>query len=90
MDAYRKVFTYMLIGLAVGGLLAAVTPYVLLLNAYAGGGAQDWQFEVLDRDRDIRIARDQAGKALLARTIVGAGICSITGAMIAAVEVDNN
>ena len=89
MDAYRKVITYMLIGLTVGGFLAAVTPYVLLLNAYAGGGAQDWQFRVLDRERDIEIARTQAGKALLARTLIGAGICSVTAAMIAAYEVDH-
>lgn len=89
MDAYRNVFTYMLIGLVAGGLLAAVAPYVLLLNAYTGGGAQDWQFEVLDRDRDIKIARAQANNALLARTIIGAGICSLTGALIAAVETDN-
>ena len=89
MDSSRKVITYMLIGLAVGGLLAAFTPYVLLLNAYAGGGPQDWQFKVLDRDRDIRIARTQAGAELLARTLIGAGICSVTAAVIAAYEVDH-
>lgn len=89
MDAYRKLFTYMLVGVVAGGLLAAVTPYVLLLNAYTGGGPQDWQFEVLDRDRDIKIAKTQASKALLVRTLVGAGICSVAGALIAAYESDH-
>lgn len=88
MGAYRKVFIYMLGGFAVGGVLAAGIPYVLLLNAYAGGGTQDWQFRVLDRGRDIRVARQQAGKNLLTRTLVGAGICSVTGAMIAACDVE--
>ena len=88
VDGYQKVLAYLLIGLAVGGVLAGLVPYVLLLNTYAGGGPQDYRFQVLDRGRDTKVAREQANTALALRTLAGTGICGITAALIAAYEVD--